>query len=300
MAAPSACPRATAAAPPGPRATGSGPPTRPRAAPRPTPPPRWAAAGSPRRRRWSRTRCAAAAARPPPTSLTSWNVCSMAPRSASTSRIASAVTPGSVHKYARPPSSSRTSTTRITPPAGRQVARKVLIVLATRAPYGAHSTVRQPRRCPARLARSILSWPSVGSGPRCPGRRRAGGPQGGVGAAAVGGAAGGPKPAGDGAAAAGEAGAAPQPPQAPGGAAVAGGDDLGKPGGQNGGEVREGHGRLLGRTRVGIHPASGPGRRPSSRCASASWLATPVTADQGRQTLIQRKSRKVQSVMNPR
>jgi len=83
----------------------------------------------------------------------------MALRSTIASRMATAVAVGSVQKYASQPSGSRTITTRIWPPAGRQVASKVLIVLVTRPPYWTHSTSRQPRFWPARLTKSIFSWP---------------------------------------------------------------------------------------------------------------------------------------------
>ena len=46
----------------------------------------------------------------------------------------------SVQKYATQPSSSRTSTTRIKPPAGRYVARNVLKVLVTASRYRTKST----------------------------------------------------------------------------------------------------------------------------------------------------------------
>src|SRR5260370_5118839 len=71
--------------------------------------------------------------------------------------------------------SSWTNTTRITPPAGRHVARNVLIVLVTFTPYCTHSSCCQPRVCPARLASEIRFLPYVGSGPRWPGRRFVGG-----------------------------------------------------------------------------------------------------------------------------
>jgi len=103
------------------------------------------------------------------------NICSIAPRSAIASRTAAADASGSVQKYASQPSASRTITTRIRPPAGRQVARNVLIVLTTRSPYCTHATRCQPRRWPARLARVMRPGPYVGRGPRRPGGRFAGG-----------------------------------------------------------------------------------------------------------------------------
>lgn|SRR5579885_1673298 len=70
-------------------------------------------------------------------------------------------------------------------------------------------------------------------------------------AAEVSGDAGGAEPRGDGAAAAGEQGAAEQEEPARGGAAVPGGGALEEPGGQQGGQLREWQGRLLGTTREG-------------------------------------------------
>ena len=61
----------------------------------------------------------------------------------------------SVQKYALQPAGSSTSTTRIAPPAGRQVARNVLYRLTASSPYRSNVSVDQPRRWPARLARSI-------------------------------------------------------------------------------------------------------------------------------------------------
>ena len=69
------------------------------------------------------------------------------------------VAPGAVQKKATQPWSSRTSTTRITPPAGRHVARNVLTVLVTFSPYCTHSTCCQPRFWPARLANEIRRLP---------------------------------------------------------------------------------------------------------------------------------------------
>src|SRR5262249_50153915 len=88
----------------------------------------------------------------------------------------------------------------------------------------------------------------------------------------------GAEPGGDRAAAAGEEGAAGQEDEARGGAAVEGGGEKREPGGQQGGQVREWHGRLLGRMSGGatlivprgpalVHPAAAPpgeaARRPS-------------------------------------
>jgi len=52
---------------------------------------------------------------------------------------------GSVQKYASQPCSSRTSTTRITPPAGFQVARKLFTVLLTFCWYCQQVTASHPR-----------------------------------------------------------------------------------------------------------------------------------------------------------
>src|SRR5262249_11189946 len=95
----------------------------------------------------------------PHTSLTSLFVCSIAPRSAIASRTSAALARGSVQKKASQPSSSRTSTTRITPPAGRHVARNDLTALVTFRPYCTQSTCCQPRPCPARLASEIRPLP---------------------------------------------------------------------------------------------------------------------------------------------
>jgi hypothetical protein len=100
----------------------------------------------------------------------------------------------------------------------------------------------------------------------------AGGLQGVVGGAEVVLDAGGPEPGGDGASAAGEQGAAKQQEQAWCGAAVEGGGDLGEPGGQGGGQVREWHGRLLGRRRGGRQPSSCSGGRLLSTRPSVSCL----------------------------
>ena len=54
---------------------------------------------------------------------------------------------------------SSTSTTRITPPAGFQVARNVLYRLVTRSPYSVNASTVHPRLWPARLARLIRSVP---------------------------------------------------------------------------------------------------------------------------------------------
>ena len=52
-----------------------------------------------------------------------------------------------------------TSTTRITPPTGRQVARNVLYRLTVGFPYRSNTPVVQPRRWPARLARLMRASP---------------------------------------------------------------------------------------------------------------------------------------------
>jgi hypothetical protein len=56
-------------------------------------------------------------------------------RSAIVSRMSATLAETSVQKNARHPVGSSTSTTRIRPPAGRQVARNVLYRLAARSPY---------------------------------------------------------------------------------------------------------------------------------------------------------------------
>src|SRR5262249_29911095 len=89
----------------------------------------------------------------PHTSLTSWNVSSIALRAAIASRIDSTLAVMSVQKKATQPSSSATSTTRMAPPAGGHVATNVLYVLVTVSLYCTHSTVCQPPFCAARLAR---------------------------------------------------------------------------------------------------------------------------------------------------
>ena len=71
----------------------------------------------------------------PQTSFTSWNTCSMAARSEIRPRTSAAVAAGSVQKYATQPASGfRTSTTRMAPPAGGQVARNVLYVTSSYRP----------------------------------------------------------------------------------------------------------------------------------------------------------------------
>src|SRR5262249_42011141 len=105
----------------------------------------------------------------PHPSFTSLKACSWAPRSAAPSRTCTTVASGSVLNRGSQPLSSLTNTTRITPPAGRHVARNVLEVLVPRSPYCTHATCRHPRVCPARLAREIRSLPYVGAGPGRPG-----------------------------------------------------------------------------------------------------------------------------------
>src|SRR5262249_60336334 len=89
----------------------------------------------------------------------------MAARSATAPRICATVASGSVQKKAAQPSVWRTSTTRISPPAGLYVARKVLKVLRTASPYRTNAAVCQPWRGPARLARLSLSLPAVAGRP---------------------------------------------------------------------------------------------------------------------------------------
>ncbi len=106
----------------------------------------------------------------------------------------------------------------------------------------------------------------------------ASGPEGAVSAAEGGGDAGGAQPAGDRAPAFGEQGAEEQQQQPRGGAAVESAADVGEPGGQSGGQVREWHGRLLGRARDGTPPSSWPGSRSSSTHASVPCAVTsPVS-----------------------
>ena len=65
----------------------------------------------------------------PTTCLHSRKVISRLKRSATVPRMSATLAEVSVQKYARQPVGSSTSTTRITPPAGRQVARNVLYSL---------------------------------------------------------------------------------------------------------------------------------------------------------------------------
>ena len=95
----------------------------------------------------------------PTTCLHSRKVISRLKRSATIPRMSATLAEVSVQKYARQPVGSSTSTTRITPPAGRQVARNVLYRLTTFTPYSSKVSEDQPRRWPARLARSITSGP---------------------------------------------------------------------------------------------------------------------------------------------
>src|SRR5205085_9840469 len=101
----------------------------------------------------------------------------------------------------------------------------------------------------------------------------AGGPEGRVGGAEVVADAGGAEPGGDGAAAAGAAGADAAGEQTRGGTGVEGSGDVAEPGGQGGGQLREGHGRLLGTTWEVEYPASCPGSRRLSTHRSASRIA---------------------------
>src|SRR5262249_10261950 len=89
----------------------------------------------------------------PSTALRSWNVCSIAVRRDAVSRIRSADIVGSVLKNASQPDSSRPTTTRSSPPAGRHVARNVLTDLTSSAPYWLTRTSRQPRGCAPRWRR---------------------------------------------------------------------------------------------------------------------------------------------------
>ena len=66
---------------------------------------------------------------------------------------------GSVQKNATHPVGSSTSTTRIAPPAGRQVATNVLYRFAAGSPYRSNAPEAHPRRCPARLARLTAAVP---------------------------------------------------------------------------------------------------------------------------------------------
>src|SRR5439155_10410201 len=71
----------------------------------------------------------------PTTSLQSRKQVSRAKRSAAAVSTSATVAAGSVQKNATQPVGSSTSTTRIAPPAGRQVARNVLYRLAVGLPY---------------------------------------------------------------------------------------------------------------------------------------------------------------------
>src|SRR5439155_23704917 len=92
--------------------------------------------------------------------------CSTAARSATASRIAATVASASVQKNATQLVGSRTSTTRIRPPAGLYLARNVLYVLVTSSPYWTTASFCQPCRCAARLARLSLRLPYFGGRPR--------------------------------------------------------------------------------------------------------------------------------------
>src|SRR6202020_1572632 len=71
----------------------------------------------------------------PTTCLHSRKVISRLKRSATIPRMSATLAEVSVQKHARQPFGSSTSTTRITPPAGLQVARNVLYFLTTFSPY---------------------------------------------------------------------------------------------------------------------------------------------------------------------
>ncbi len=70
----------------------------------------------------------------PTTCLQSRNVISRPKRSATAPRMSATFAEVSVQKYARHPVGSSTSTTRITPPTGLQVARNVLYRLTVATP----------------------------------------------------------------------------------------------------------------------------------------------------------------------
>jgi hypothetical protein len=74
--------------------------------------------------------------------------------------MSATVAEGSVQTYARHPVGSSTGTTRITPPAGFQVAGNDLDRLGTRSPSRVNASVVHPRRRPARLARLTRSVPN--------------------------------------------------------------------------------------------------------------------------------------------
>jgi len=103
----------------------------------------------------------------------------------------------------------------------------------------------------------------------------AGGPEGVVGRAEGVADSGGAEPGGDGASATREQGAEQKLKEAWGGAAVEYADDLPQPGGQDGGKVRQWHGRFLGGTSGHRQPSSCPGNRLLSILPAASCLATP-------------------------
>jgi hypothetical protein len=73
--------------------------------------------------------------------------------------MSATVAAGSVQKNATHPFGSSTSTTRMAPPAGRQVATNVLHFFAAGFPYRSKVPVAHPRACPARLAGSIRCSP---------------------------------------------------------------------------------------------------------------------------------------------
>src|SRR4029077_18093567 len=90
---------------------------------------------------------------PAPTiSLQSRNVISSENRSATALRMSATEAETSVQKNATHPLGSSTSTTRIAPPAGRQVATNVLYRFRVGFPYRSNTSKDQPRRWPARLA----------------------------------------------------------------------------------------------------------------------------------------------------
>jgi hypothetical protein len=73
--------------------------------------------------------------------------------------MSATVAAGSVQKNAAHPGGSSTSTTRITPPAGRQVATNVLYRFVVAFPYRSNVPITHPRRRPARLANSTRRSP---------------------------------------------------------------------------------------------------------------------------------------------
>ena len=83
-------------------------------------------------------------------SLQSLKAVSNENRSATVVRMSATLAEGSVQKNATHPVGSFTSTTRITPPTGRQVARNVLYRLTVGFPYRSNTPVVQPRclACP--------------------------------------------------------------------------------------------------------------------------------------------------------